>query len=370
MDINQIYAIVNSVSNQAMGSTDLTVVDNQSLISLGNAVLSSQTNTENWTATLVQRIGRTIISQRRYNRSYKRMLRDDFQWGAILQKIKVDMPIAEKDQSYDIADGSTVDPWKVAKQKIHQKLFVTETPWQLHISVKRQDLEEAFTSASKMNGFISAKFNEVQNAIELALETLSMNCVNNYIAEVNGTSREVKLLTEYNTITGSSLTVDNALQSDDFLRFAVKTIKLYSDRMTRMTKGMYNDGSTTRHTPYELQVLYVSSDYERSLETVTQYQAFVDKYVKLENYETIPFWQSIKTPNNILVNKASDGTETAVNNVIAVLFDIEALGTYKSKEWTANTPLNPAGGYVNYYWHMKDLYFNDLSENFVSFVIA
>ena len=59
-----------------------------------------------------------------------------------------------------------------------------------------------------------------------------------------------------------------------------------------------------------------------------------------------------------------------VNNVIGVIFDIEALGTYKSKEWTANTPLNAAGGYINYYWHLKDMYFNDLSENLVSFVIA
>ena len=370
MDINQISAIVNSVTNQAMGSTAIAVVDNTSLVALGDLVLSSQEATENWSKSLILQIGRTIISQRRYDRKYQKMLRDDFEWGAILQKIKVDMPEAENDQSYDIAQGGTVDHYKVNKLKVHQKLFYTETPWQLHVSIQREHLKEAFTDMVKMNGFISAKFNEVQNKIEVSLEQLSMNAVNNFIAECTGGTREIKLLTMYNALTGNELTADKAMQDDGFLRFAVKQIKIISDRMTRMTKGVYNDGTTTRHTPYDYQCLYISSEYERSLETVTQYQAFRDKYVTLENYETIPFWQSIQTPNDIEVNRASDSTEKTVNNVLGVLFDIEAIGTYKHEEVAAATPLNAAGLYINYYWHLKDLYFNDLSENGVVFVVA
>ena len=227
-----------------------------------------------------------------------------------------------------------------------------------------------YTSAETMNGFISAQFGAVQNKINLAMENLSMNTVNNYIAEINGTARERKLLTEFNTATGGQLTAETAMQSDEFLRFAVKEIKLASDRMTRMTKGIFNDGDYENHTPYDLQRLYISSEYERSLETVTQYQAFKDRYVQLDGYETVPFWQSIKSPNNIDIKRASDDTEKKVNNIIGVLFDYEALGTYKKKMWSATTPLNAAGGYINYYWHFKDLYFNDLSENFVSFIIA
>lgn len=370
MDINQISAIVNSVTNQAMGATAIAVVNNQSLIALGDTVLSSQEATENWTKSLILQIGKTIISQRRYDRKYTKMLRDDFEWGAILQKIKVDMPDAEDDQSYDITQGGTVDHYKVNKQKVHQKLFYTETPWQLHISVQREHLKEAFTSLVKMNGFISAKFTEVQNKIEVSLERLSMNCVNNFIAECSGTGREIKLLTGYNGLTGSTLTAEQAMNDDGFLRYAVKQIKLISDRMTRMSKGVFNDGTTTRHTPYNLQCLYISSEYERSLETITQYQAFRDKYVQLENYETVPYWQSLQSPNDINVNRASDKTAKNVKNIIGVLFDIEALGTYKHEEVTAVTPMNAAGLYMNYYWHLKDLYFNDLSENGVVFVVA
>ena len=41
MEVNQIYSVVNSIVSQALGQTALAAVDNQSLISLGNTVLSS-----------------------------------------------------------------------------------------------------------------------------------------------------------------------------------------------------------------------------------------------------------------------------------------------------------------------------------------
>lgn len=371
MDITDISALVNSATEQAMGTTALTVIDDTGVIALGNTVLSSSDNTENWTGALFRMIGMQIISHRRYEPSLMRMLRNDFEWGAIVQKIDIGMPQVEKDESYDINDGDSVDMYKVNKLKVRQSLFTTETPYQIHISVKRQDLKEAFTSMNKMGAFITAQFGEVQNAINLALERLNMNTVNNYIAEVNeNAKREIKLVTEFNDKYGETLTVDTALESDAFLRYAIRRIKIISDRMVRMTKGVFNDGKKERHTPYSMQNLYVASDFERALETVSLYQAFHDNYLKLQGYETIPFWQSIETPLDVNLKRASDSAETTVSGVIATLFDYEALGTYKADEWAANTPLNAAGGYINYYWHMKDMYFNDLSENFVTFILA
>ena len=371
MDTKDISALVNSATQQAMGTTALTVIDDTGVIALGNTVLSSDTNTENWTGALFRLIGMQIISHRRYEPSLMRMLRNDFEWGAVVQKINISMPEVEKDQSYDITDGSSVDMYKVNKLPVTQSLFTTQTPYQIHISVKRQELQEAFRSLNKMGAFIAAHFGEVQNAINLALERLNMNTLNNYIAEVNtNAKREIKLITEFNAKYEETLTADNALESDAFLRYAIRRIKIVSDRMVRMTKGVFNNGDKERHTPYSMQNLYVASDFARALETVSLYQAFHDNYVKLQGYETVPFWQSIETPLDVHVKRASDSADTTVSGVIATLFDYEALGTYKSDQWAAATPLNAAGGYINYYWHMKDLYFNDLSENFVSFILA
>lgn len=367
--VTQIYSQINSIAQQAFGTSALTVVDNQGLIALGNTVLSSSTNTENFLNTLVQRIGKSIISYRRYYNQFNDLMMDDFDYGAIVQKIKVAMPDVEEDQSV-LTDGESVDMYKVNKPKATQKLFIVDTPWQIRITIQRIWLKEAFTSAGAMSGFINAVYGEVQNKIETVFEQLGRDTIANYIAEIaDSATRTIKLLTLYNAEYGTELTATQALNSDSFLRFMVEKINLYSSKMRTMST-LYNDGTATRHTPYEMQKMLVLTDIQKKLETITQYQAFHDGYVSLQGYEEVPYWQSAQTPDSINVNRASDGTAKNVAQIAAVLFDRDALGTYKHEEWTSTTPMNSAGGYYNIFWHFNKMHFNDLSENFLVFLIA
>lgn len=368
MPVKQIYDIVNSVNKQTMGLTDLTVVDEQGLISLGQTVLTTNGLADTWLNSLAQRIGRTIISFREYQSKYSDMVLDSLQWGNIVQKIKVSMPEATEDESYDLVDGESVDMYKVANPKVTQSFFTSETPYQFFVTVKRTQLQEAFTSEGAMNGFIGAIYGEVQNAIELSLESLARNCINNFIAEKINKTSQVNLLSMYNTETNKTLTFNTCLHDKEFLAYCVSRINLYSKYMENMSTE-YNDGTQTRHTPKSLQHLRVLEDFESRLETVVQYQAFRENYVKLNNYHTTSFWQSIKKPSEINVKISSDGTEINSKGIVAVLYDRDALGLYKKDSWNSTTPFNSAGGYYNTYYHHKELYFNDLSENFVVFVI-
>lgn len=369
MAVKQIYEIVNSVNKQTMGVTDLTVVDEQGLISLGQTVLTTNGLADTWLNSLAQRIGRTIISFREYKSKYSDMVLDSMQWGNIVQKIKVSMPKATEDESYSLVEGKSVDMYKVANPTVNQTFFTSETPYQFYVTVKRNQLKEAFTSETSMNGFIGAIYGEVQNAIELSLESLARNCLNNFIGEKVKAVKEINLLDMYNTETSKALTVATCLHDKDFLAYCVSRINLYSKYMENMSTE-YNDGTQTRHTPKSLQHLRVLEDFESRLETVVQYQAFRDSYVKLNNYHTTSFWQSIKKPSEIKVKISSNGTEVTHSGILAVLYDRDALGLYKKDSWTSTTPFNSAGGYYNTYYHHKELYFNDLSENFVVFVIA
>lgn len=369
MALKQIYDIVNSVNKQTMGLTDLTVVDEQGLISLGQTVLTTNGLADTWLNSLAQRIGRTIISFREYKSKYSDMVLDSMQWGNIVQKIKVSMPEATEDESYSLVNGESVDMYKVANPTVKQTFFTSETPYQFYVTVKRNQLEEAFTSEGAMNGFIGAIYGEVQNAIELSLESLARNCINNFIGEKFKSQKTINLLDMYNTETGNKLTVNTCLHDKEFLAYCVSRINLYSKYMENMSTE-YNDGTQTRHTPKSLQHLRVLEDFESRLETVVQYQAFRDNYVKLNNYHTTSFWQSIKKPDEINVKLASDGMLAHYTGIVAVLYDRDALGLYKKDSWNSTTPFNSAGGYYNTYYHHKELYFNDLSENFVVFVIA
>lgn len=368
MTTNQIYTIVNSVSSQAFGSTALTVVDAQGLISLGNTVLSSATNTENFLNTLLQRIGRTIMDYRRYRNRLSDMVMDDMEYGAIVQKIKIKMPDALQDPSYDLVDGQSVDPWTIYKPDAVQKLFVTRTPYMFAQTISRATLKEAFTSAESMGAFISAVMGEMRNAVEVALEGLGRVAIANMIAEASG-GQIIDLVTEYNAAASTSLTSATALLDSAFLAYAIRRINETFDMMQSMT-GLFNDGSVERFTPREDLRVKLLSPFVRAAETVVQYAAFNEELIRVDKtYEKIPFWQSAQTPASILIERASDGVSTGVDNIIAVVHDRDALGLYMMDEEVLTTGLNAKARYYTTYMHERQLWFNDLSENFVYFTL-
>ena len=384
MDTNQIYTIVNEVNAEAFGSTDIDVIDSQGLVSLGDTVLSSSTNTEAFLNTLVQRIGRTIISFRQYRNKLSDMVVNDFEYGAILQKIRVHLTEAETDPAYALTDGQSVDPWKINKPDVEQKLFVTRTPYMFSVTIARKQLKEAFLNESAMGAFIGAIFGQVRNSIEVSLESLGRHCIANMIGEFTpGTptggeattlNHEVALCTLYNTARGYESTdagfvdEDTALFNEDFLRFAVKTMKMYSDNMTDMS-SLYNDGEIGTFTPREDQRLKVLSSFERALETVVQYSAFNEEMVRLNAFSTLNFWQSAQDPSYVMVDRASDGAQVVKTHIVGVLYDRDALGMYKRDEDVMTTPVNARGLYYNTFYHQIELWFNDTSENFVYFTL-
>lgn len=371
MDTNQIYDIVNGVVAQALGSEQLTAVDTQGLVQIGNSVLSSQSNTEAFLDTLVQRIGRTIISYRKYTNKLGDMVLTDFEWGMILQKIKVKMPDVVEDDAYDLVDGQSLDHYIIGKPQTTQKLFVARNPYSLFVTISRKLLKEAFLSESAMGAFLSAVFGEVRNKIELSFENLGRLCMANYIAEIAGGAREIKLLTKYQELNSaaSGLTAATALLDNGFLRYAAGVIKTTSKRMTDMSV-LYNDGSETRHTPVSDQRLRLLVDFENAMETQVEYAAFHEKYVSLNGtYTSINFWQSAQTPGSVIVERASDGTKTTVENIVGLLADRDAMGLYKEEEDVLTTPVNARGMYYNTFWHLQRNYLNDLSENAVIFTL-
>lgn len=370
MTTEQIYGLVNTVNSQAFGHSAMVVTDTSSLISLGNTVLSSSTNTEAFLNTLAQRIGRTILRYREYRNKLGDMVLNDFEYGAILQKIKVNMPEAEQDESYDLIDGNTVDHYTIAKPDVDQKLFVTRTPYQYHITIQRVHLKEAFMSAEAMGSFIGIVFGEVRNAIEISLENLSRVTLATAIAEYSS-AREIALVTDFNNEYNPTpaLTAAEALHNEEFLRYAIMRMNNMLD-MIQDASELYNDGSLVTFTPREDVRLRVLSEFQRRLETNVLYAAFHDKFVDIPSgYTTLNFWQAEQSPYDVNITRPSDQTATNVTNVVAILHDRDAMGVYKIDEEILTTPVNAAGMYYNQYWHEKQLRFIDLSENGVIFTL-
>lgn len=391
LSANQIYTIVNEVAQQAMGSKTMAVVNNAGLVALGNTVLGSNETKNNFINALTDRIGRTIVSFRAYHSHFPDFERDGIEWGNILQKLKVAMPDAESDDSFNLQDGKSVDQYKINKPKVNQLLFTNEAPWQTHITVHLDELEKAFVDSSAMGAFISGMFGEVQNRIELAMENLSIDCVNNFMAELikrktQRPSRVINLVTEFNKSRGVTepevaLKPEDALDEPIFLEFVVRTINTISSRMEYMTSGMFNDtayagGDTqnsiySRHTPKSEQRMMLYIDLVNSLKTNVNSKAFNMKEVAIDiPFQTVPFWQSLKTPDGINIQPASGGSAISQAGVMGILFDRESMGTFKNKYTSLTSPINAAGKYYNVFYHMITMYYNDLTENAVVFLLA
>lgn len=377
---NQIYSIVNEVAKQAIGSANIAVIDNAGLVALGNTVLGSDSTKNNFINALTDRIGRTIVSFRAYHSHFPDFERDSIEWGNILQKLKIVMPDAEEDQSYNLVDGTSVDQYKINKAKVNQLLFTSETPWQTHITVHLEQLEKAFIDYSAMGAFISGMFGEVQNRIELAMENLSMDCVNNYVAEVikgktDRPTRVINLVTEYKDKTGVDHTTEplKALDDEEFLKYFVRRVNSLSSVFEYMTTNIYNRGTGgySRHTPKSQQRMMLFIDLVNALKTNINSKAFNMEQVAIDiPFKTVPFWQSIKKPSEINIKPASGGTAVTESLLMGILYDREAMGTFKKKYNSITSPINAAGQYYNVFYHMITMYYNDLTENAVVFLLA
>lgn len=367
MDTNQLYTIVNEVAKESMGTEDIDVIDTSTLVALGDSVLSSSQNTEAFLNTLVQRIGKTIISFRPYTSKLTLLDIGDMEFGQIMQKTKTQMPIAIQDDTYNLVDGESLDMYVVSKPEVHQKLFVKRTPLAFMKTFQTKALKEAFLSAEAMGNFIASIYGEIRNAIELAQENLGRLTMANYMA--NATSQQkYDLVTLFNAATGESVTPGiTALQNPDVLRFSLQTIKNVCYSMETMST-LYNDGTEQRHTPRQLQRIASIIQFKSALETQVDYAAFNDDYVKLASDIVVPYWQAAKSPLDISVTD-EDGEEKTLENVVAFVHDRDALGTYRKEEEVLTTPVNARGRYYNTYYHIDNLYFNDYSENGVVFTL-
>ena len=374
MDTNQIYELVNSTVAQAIGRNDVTRLDTEGLISVGNTVLSSSANTEAFLNVLAQRIGKTIYRFRDYNNKFKDMVISDMKWGAILQSIKVKMPDAVADPTYGLTNGESVDMYTVSKPEVVQKLFVTRTPYMFKITVQRKTLEEAFLSVEAMGSFISLIFGEVRNAIELALENLGRLTLCGAMSEISQSTQIYRLVTMYNTeyelVGDNALDANSCLHSDSFLRYAIGQINHICDMMQDMST-LYNDGSVPTFTNRENMRIRILSGFKRRLETVTEYAAFHDEYVDIDGaYSTINFWQGEKAPSNVSVKRPSDGENFTEDYVVACVHDRDAFGIYQIDETVLTSPVNAAAQYYNQFWHERQARYIDKSFNMCIFTLG
>lgn len=376
IEVNQIYDLCNQTFQQMTGRTDIEAVDSASLVAMGNEVSNLGKN-DLWLNTLARRIGLTIDYYRVYRNRFSDLYRTQVEWGALVQKLTVEMPDAVADDMYKVGqmNGQALDHYIINNPKAKQKIFDKETPYSFFITMQEKMLTEAFLNAGAMSSFVNQVFGKVQNKIEVVLEDLARVALVNMMCNLS-TKQEIKLVTLYNSKTGSTLNPQTALFDPAFMRFAIGMMNNIASKLETMSV-LFNTDGYDRFTPKSEQRFYVLADFITQLETVVQYAAFNPQYVNKSVDIAVPYWQGVKEGDDIndiavlskVIGKVDSKVDKTIENVVGVLFDREAIGTFRQEEKVLTTPVNARGAYYNTFWHEKQMWFNDMSENAVIFTL-
>lgn len=386
--VAQIYSIVNAVAEQSMGESAISVVDTSSFIALGDKVLSSETDTDNFLNTLVDRIGKTVFSMRRYEGSEGGMVRHPFEFGCILQKIYVDLPEAHENNAWNIgAQGYTPTYAPVIKPSVNQKLFDKISTWEIDVTIPDFMLRTAFTNETQMATFIDAIFVAQDNMMTLALENNADLTRANFIARKLYEATDypcgaIDVKAAYNAVVpeAEQLTKAQALAMIDpkFIKYTSMLISLWVRRMTRMSV-LFNNAGAQRHTPSADVVINVLQDFASATEAFLEADTYHKELVALPGYEPVPYWQGsgadygIDSTSKVHVKIGKDASNNDIvveqTGIIAVAYDRQAMGV-TLKERRSSTERNNKDEYTNYYNKANIGYFNDMSENGVVFYIG
>ena len=391
MEVKQIVTLINSVSGEVLGKTDIVKDDLTGVVDLGNEVFN-QGAVDNYVKSLVNHIGKVVFVNRPYSGKIPSVLMDAWEFGSVLEKISAEIPAAEENDTWNLTDGTEYKQDIFHKPVVSAKFFNSKVTFEVPVSITERQVKESFSSAAQLNGFLSMIYSAVEKSMTIKTDALIMRTINNMIGETlfadaakftgsgktlnygsASTVRCVNLLYLYNQAKGTSLTADKCLTDGEFIRFASYQMGLYADRLQSIST-LFNIGGKERFTPKDSLHTVLLSDFAKGAQAYLYADTKNMEQVLLPNAESVASWQGSGQDygfaHTSAINiKTSGNHEINISGVLGVMFDRDALGVCNlDKRVTTN--YNAKAEFFNNYYKFDAGYFNDTNENFVVFFVA
>lgn len=393
MQVAQIYDIVNDITSEILGESAVVEEDLSNIVEIGEAISNlGSAAFENYTRSLIDRIGKVVFVNRPYSGTAPSVLMDSWEYGSILEKIQAEIPEATANESWELQDGYVYEQDVFTKPNVSAKFFNSKTTFEIPMSFAERQAKSAFDSVSQVNSFFSMIDTSIYNGQTVKTDGLVMRVINNAIAntindEFAGGSgydastgvRAVNLLYLYNEANSGNTLADleEAMFKPEFIRFAAYTMSLYQARMRKLST-LFNLGGKARFTPADRLHFVMLDDFAKAADIYNQSDTFHEQFTRLPNAETVPYWQGSGTMYdidsissiNVVVNTESGSTATIdVSGILGVMFDRDALGVC-NQDRRVTTHYNARAEFFNNWYKVDAQYFNDYNENVVVFYAA
>ena len=378
MKRKQIATLVNQALQETIGETAIVNDDLSNIVDIGKT-LPDSTSVNAVYSSIFDKIGKTIVESPNAKKGLNLKV-DDWEYGEILEKIRIEIPEAEENPSWSLTKGTSYDCFKFSPLSAKAKYFTFGTTFEVDLSVPDVQMKDSFRDASSMNTFIDHQHDTVRKAMNSYSALMEYRCLNNMIGLMFHKNHGiVDLLAKWNAENaGTQLTKDNCMANADFKRFCAKTIKLYGDYISDLSMLYNADGYPTQTEEADKRQIFLA-DFIRELETSSFSTTYNDGYLKLGDYTTVSDWQgsgtdgSFKERSKIDVTvKIDDSGSTAAikkQGIVGVLFDIRGCCINRRNYRVLSNPV-PKGEFTNFYYKFDASYINDTAENFIVFTIG
>ena len=391
------YALMNALVEEAIGAkSSIQAVDTSSFVSAGESVLSS--GTENVLNALAMVVGRRMVAVRPYNAPLRlinaidtgvysdRILKDSFysRWAQPSGAFNTDL-FTNLAQGFTAGEniGGTPPAAQSTKSQWEQNLpipmefnFAGRNTWQDCSTIPEIQLQQAFRSEADFSDFVTGYMMERANDLESQKEAYNRMTLLNYMAGIYDLSADmpgsvVNLTAAFNTEFGTSYTAAQLMTTylKEFMEFFTARVKIDSDRMTNRSVNYHwspakqidgVDYYLLRHTPKEKQKLFLYAPIFAKVQSYVFPEIFNPQYLRIENYEGVNFWQNENAPMAIEVTPAipdtsspasqTAGAKVALDNVLGVLFDEDALMIDYQLDTALSTPVEARKHYRNVWY--------------------
>lgn len=384
MTVEQIYAIMNSITSEMLGADVIVKEDLSNIVELGHQ-FEDVVGLDNYVRKLPDHIGRVVFVDRKYEGRAPQILMDGWEYGSIMEKIATRIPEAVENEDWQLTDGTSYDPNVFHAPDVYGEFWNKRVTFEIDMSITRKQVKSSFDNVTQLNSFLSMILNAIETSLTVKLDALIMRTINNMVGETmysefpSGTYtnttgvKAVNLLKLYNDKYSASLTAGDAVTTPEFIRFASYTMANYIDRV-KVLSNLFNIGGESRFTPASKLHVAMLSEFKNASDIFLQSDTFHDSYVALPNADSVPYWQGSGTDYGFgstseIKIKTASGHDVDVTGVLAVMFDRDALGV-SNLDKEVRTHYNEKADFWNYFYNAFAGYFNDTNENFIVFYVA
>lgn len=295
--------------------------------------------------------------------------------------------------------NSTPSMWEQNPAVPLEMHFGGSSTWEDSTTIYDYQDKLPFRDEAEFADFVAGIMTERGNDIESQKEAFNRMTILNHIAGTYDLSSYmnnsvINLTSDYNEEFDTNYTTAELKTMESFFQYFVYRFKVESDRLTHRSVNYHWSPTKTvggenyvllRHTPKDRQRVFLYAPMFTRAEAMVFPQIFNDQYLNIDSqYEGVDYWQNEDHPEAIKVTPAipdvttggsTSGTQiagdtVALDHVVGILFDEDAMMVDYQLESATSTPLEARKHFRNLWWSFSKNAINDFTEKSIVFIMA